>query len=582
MAGSGELHALIPLAEIPEGNGVFENVREAGLRFWYQLFSPRQLLALAKLTDYVKRRAEELQSKHGELGAAAALYLALALAKLVNFNSLLTQWDSGAQSIRDLAGSQYALGKKVRLGYDFCEAIVPYVNLPWILEAEEGEEEEDEGEFEETRGGILPVLRLLCGSLEGLWAEGVDGVYLWDATRLDEALPPASVDIVHVDPPYYDQHDYAGITEFFWVVIQQALLPVLDQLFPRERVNIAWDPYSPEVPRQLEVRGEPPKKTGELSAFGDGMSKFLRAAARVLKPGGLLVMWYAYGKLQGWEELFYRFYESGYAVTKTWQVWSESRQRIVASLVKAFFTSIVIAARPDARRVSLADPGDPVFREEVRRAVSQALDFILSHYGFESLREALVTALADGFSAATRYELLTLAEDTLLQLTQYKRLAAVALQTAVEAVLELLALKAGVKALSVGALDTATRLYTFLLLAADDKLNVSYDFANRVAQALRSPALPSLLRSSSSGGTAQLKPPSEIPKVAARTAYMLIHDLLDVALSYGLRAAEDRAREVDRQTAALAYYYASLCWRKLGLAPEQKSIVLSVLEGALK
>ena len=580
MAGSGELHSLIPLAPIPAGNEVFEGVREAGLRYWYQLYNPRQLLALAKLTAYVRQRAEELRGEHGELGAAAALYLALALLKLViDYNNMLTMWHSERQIIVNVSGGQYALGRSVRLGYDFCEA-VSYVTLLWALEAEEGEEGGEAEDSEETRGGILPVLKLLYSSLEGLWREGVDGVYLWDATRLDDALPRSSVDIVHVDPPYYDQHDYSGITEFFWVVLQQALLPVLDQLFPKERVKIDWSPYDPEIPRRLEVRGGPPKEVGALSAFGTKISAFLRAAANVLKTDGLLVMWYAYGKLQGWEELFYRFYESGYKVTKTWQVWSESRQRFIASLTKAFLTSIVIVARPNAERARLADPDDPDFRNDVKRAVSQTLEYVLARYGPANLREALVTALADGFSVATRYELLTLAEDLVFQ-THYRRLAEAALRAAVDAVLEHLAALAGAKALSVGALDAASRLYTFLLLAADDDMRVSYDFANRVAQALRSPALSSLIRGEQ-GGTALLAPPDVIPMVAARAAHALIRDLLDTALRYGLRAAEDRAREADRQTAALAYYYASFCWRKLGLPLEQRDTVLNTLSGVLR
>ncbi|MCC6064584.1 MAG: hypothetical protein LM576_01245 [Thermofilum sp.] len=583
MAKSGELHALLPLAEIPASNEVFEEVREAGLRRWYQLFSPRQLLALAKLIRYIRQRAVELQKGYGELGVAAALYFAIALLKLaIDYNNLLTMWHAGRQSIVNVSGGQYALGRSVRLGYDFCEAIVPFIGLPWILEAEESEEEGEESEegFEETRGGILPVLKLLCNSLEGLWVEGRDGVYLWDATKLDEALDTGSVDIIHVDPPYYDQHDYSGITEFFWVVAQQALLPVLDQLFPEERVKIDWSPYDPEIPRQLEVRGPPPKEVGALSAFGEKMKRFLEAAARVLKRDGLLVMWYAYGKLQGWEELFYRFYESGYRATKTWQVWSEARQRFVASLTKAFLTSIVIVARPNAKRIPLASADDPAFKGEVERAVSQALEFFLSAYGLGSMREALVTALADGFSVATRYELLTLSEDLIFS-THYRRLAEAALRASVEAVLKQLAAFAGAKTLSLGSLDVATRLYTFLLLAADDEMRISYDFANRVAQALKSPALSSLIRGVKEGA-ATLVPPDAIPDVAARKACALIRDLADIALRYGLRAAEDRAREADRQIAALAYYYTFLCWRKLGLALEQRDAVLSALGGALK
>jgi adenine-specific DNA methylase len=110
MAKSGELHALLPLAEIPAGNEVFEEVREAGLRRWYQLYSPRQLLALARLIRYIRQRAVELQKGCGELGVAAALYLAVALLKLaIDYNNLLTMWHAGRQSIVNVSGGQYAL-----------------------------------------------------------------------------------------------------------------------------------------------------------------------------------------------------------------------------------------------------------------------------------------------------------------------------------------------------------------------------------------------------------------------------------------------------------------------------------------
>jgi adenine-specific DNA methylase len=582
MAKSGELHALLLLAEIPASNEVFEEVREAGLRRWYQLYSPRQLLALAKLAAYVRQRAKELQGKYGELGVAAVLYLALALAKLVNFNSLLTEWHAGTQVIRDVAGSQYALGRGVRLGYDFCEAIVPYVNLPWILEAEEGgEEEEGEEDFEETRGGMLPVLKLLCYSLEGLWAEGRDCVYLWDATRLDEALPPGSVDIVHVDPPYYDQHDYSGITEFFWVVAQQALLPVLNQLFPRDRVKIDWSPYDPEIPRLLEVRGPPPKKVGDPSAFGEKMSRFLEAAARVLKPDGLLVMWYAYGKLQGWEELFYRFYESGYRVTKTWQVWSESRQRFIASLTKAFLTSIVIAARPNAERMLLLHADDPQLEEATRSAVRSSLDAVLGIYGLRQLQPALVTALADSFAVATGFRLIGY-DEKLGGPAVFKALSNASLRVAVEAILEHLAQYAGAPALSVGTLEDVSRLYLFLLLAATPDLRISYDFANRMAQTLntRTAALNAVSLKAERGGAILLRRPSEIStslKLGRAVAFAL--KLGELAERAGVRVAEEAVKEEDRETVALACYLVALCWEKMGLSEERRDMLVRVLGG---
>jgi adenine-specific DNA methylase len=578
MAKRGELHSLLPLAEIPSGNEVFEKVREAGLRYWYQLFSPRQLIALAKLTAYVRQRSMELKNKYGELGIAVTLYLALALAKLVNFNSILTEWDAWDQSIRDLAGSQYALGKSVRLGFDFCEAVVPYVNLPWILEAEENEEEEDEN-FEETRGGILPVLKMLCSSLEGLWRDESDKVYLWDATKIDNVLSPTSVDLVHVDPPYYEQHDYAGISEFFWVIVQQTLLPLLEQLFPEERVKIQWDPHSPEIPRHLEIRGKPPKQLGVMSTFGAKMTQFLKAISKVLKQDGLLVMWYSYGKLHGWEELFYRFYEAGYSVSKTWQIWAESRQRFIATYTKAFFSSIVIVARPNAKRIQLLSENSEEFKQEVRRTVKASLDFIVRTYGLEHLNEAMVTGLADGFAVATRFELL--GQDNVFP-TYYQRLTTVAIAVSVESMLEYLAEYAGASALSVGTLDPVTRLYTFLLLAASDDRHVSYDFANRVAQALRSNVLNVVTASSGNKDTSVLlllPDNAKFPQCLAKDAYLFMRDLAKIISEFGVRAGEDRAREIHRQISALTYYYTFFAWKKLGFTEKERESLLAVLRG---
>jgi Adenine-specific DNA methylase containing a Zn-ribbon len=184
------------------------------------------------LVKYVSARAEALSKQYGELGAAAALYLALSVAKAFNYNNILTQWHPGSEVVRDLAGSQYALGKSVDLGYDYCEGNLAYLAPSWVLEIEEDEDVEEEVEM--TRGGLVPVVRLLCNRLESLWKEGLDAIYMWDARKLHEYLPEKSVDIIEVDPPYYEQHDYAGITEFFWAIAQQAS-------------GLSWESFSPAI-----------------------------------------------------------------------------------------------------------------------------------------------------------------------------------------------------------------------------------------------------------------------------------------------------------------------------------------------
>jgi adenine-specific DNA methylase len=573
-----DIREYIPTAEIPEDNNVFRKLRTHGIRYWYQLFTPRQLLALYKLTKYIRSRAETLKRDYGELGVAVALYLSLALAKMINYNNILTQWHPGNEVIRDLAGSQYALGKSVDLGYDYCEARAPHKALLWTLEAEEEESEEDE-DVEATRGGILPVVRLLGGRLEGLWKDGLDAVFLWDARELDRHLPERSVDLVNVDPPYYDQHDYTGITEFFWVIVQQALWPVLDDLFPPERVRVSgWHPAYPEVPRGVEIRGKPPK-SGSTSEFAVGFRAFLESASRVLKDDGLLVVWYAYGRVEGWEELFKLFYDTGYGVTKTWQVWTQSRQRRVAQQKAAFFTSMVIVARPRVVRSVLSGYDDPLFVEDVRRAVESSMDTLMKMYGYDALREALVTSLADGFSRATLY---TLPAALPSALAVYQNLARTALRVAVTTVLEYLA--RGVAGhLAVGRLDPVSRLYTFLLIAATDDLNVSYDFASKVAQVQVAGDILNKVRVGVERGALRLLSPLEVSKRFYTSSLgMAVKLLLDVREAYnerGLRAAESVVLGSERDVVSLARLLASVAWSKLGLSWDERESVLRVLAG---
>jgi len=571
----------LPMYPIPEDNEVFRGVREVGLDHWHYLYTPRQLLTIYKVAKYIRERAQELKRAYGEMGVAVALYMALGFAKSLDYNSVLTQWNASKGSIRSLTGSHYALSRKASLGYDFADGFI--FSIEWAFEAEE--EEEDGDEDETTAGGMLPVLKLLCNSLEGLWRDGKDGVYMWDAKRLDEYLTPVSVDLVNVDPPYYDQHDYSGITEFFWVVILTALRDVIEDLFPRDRVKIDWDPYSPEVPRG-EMRGEPPKVVGGVSEFGKNFAEFLRAASRVLKPDGLLVVWYAYGKLSGWEELFYRFYETGYAVTKTWQVWTQFGQRRVALHTKAFFTSIVIVARPNAERIPIVRYDDPRVAEEASRRVAASLRFILDNYGVEHLKEALVVSLADGIAATTTFTMPP--SDYMTDVQNYRHLLEIALKASVNTVLREL-LRYVSPSLPSVSLDRASALYLLLLAVGhldpkSKQIKVPHDFANRVSQVLGADLKSVKPRNSRHGGeTDVVVPPSEVAKnvkLAISAPIGLVYGAYERLKWGGVRAAEEYAKE-HSVYAPLALALAVLAWDKLGLDEGYRERVVEVLRKAM-
>jgi len=533
---------VLPTAQIDKDNEVFKPVVDVGLTHWHHFFNPRQLLVLYKFIKYVRERAKELKEKHGELGVAVALYLALGIDKTIAYNNVATQWDSGTESIGYII-SNYALSRKVELGYDFAEAPPHLVDLPWAFETDVAEF----GRLHLTNGGLLPVLRWLAESLEGLWSND-DAIYLWDATELDRHLPPKSVDVVHVDPPYFEQHDYTGISEFFWQVLRAALDPVLDVLFPPDHVKIPWSPRSASLPKAMEIRGEPG------SGFGDKIEQFFRAARTVLKEDGIFVLWYTYGKVEGWEELFFRLHRAGFAVTRAWQVWTQAPQRLVASVGSAFNTSIVVVARPMQRQL-IQGRDDPRFREAVYTEAKKTAEMLLEK---GLLGEAAVTAIANGLAVSTRFEA--------LDGTQVRGLMSAAISAAVDAFLDALAERLGVPKARAAFLDPRSKLYLYLLILSDEKLRVKHDVANRLAQVLGT-RLEGLTYGK--GEAKELIPPRDVAVGRHRLGISRVLEAIysaDKLCAGGMvRTAEERLKELSEEERALAKFIASAAGGKLGL-----------------
>ena len=583
LAINGDVLYALPTSEMPRDNEVFEGVRNYGLIHWHYLFNPRQLLVLYKLIKYVRERAEDLVKKHGELGAATVLYLALAISKTFNYNSILAQWHSSKEVIRDLVGSQYALSKKASLGYDLAEGNLPNEGIPWALEADIAES----SKYYLTAGGVLPVLRFLAEGLEGLWRDGADAVYLWDATELSKHLPAKSIDVIHVDPPYYDQHDYLRIMEFFWQILQRALEPVLNQLFPPERIKLDWSPYISELPRKHEIRGPPPSGVGEYSGFGDRIEAFLRESHKVLKYDGLLAMWYTYGKLEGWEELFLRFYNSGYLVTRAWQIWSQSPQRRVALETSAFFTSILIVARPGTeKRMLINDYDDPRLIGAIYEASSSSAKALLKQYGFDMLKEAAVMSIANGLAAVTRFNVMGAAPQGIK--ASYISMVNKALSGSVNAFLEALAEVKGVKYASITSMDAYSRLYLFLLLLSvidkEGTYRIPYDIANRLSQVIKADL--KVLTAKSQRGTVALKEPGDIIRTVSKglmiDALSAIFKIDNTLSKSGPRSAELTIKEFSRDALAYAYYMLELASDKLRpMLKSDAETITRIVGGAL-
>ncbi|MEM4570725.1 MAG: hypothetical protein QXE66_05400 [Desulfurococcaceae archaeon] len=311
----------LPNIHIPRDNEVFSDILPLGR--YSNLFSPRQALALDVLVSYVRSRVRDLVEKEGEFGAALGLYLALGVDRVADFNSIITTWNHNTLTIRDSTGSYYKF-RKFRLEGVYAEAIVPYRTLNWVYEPESNEK---------TAGGICPVVKELAENLEG--KNRRIEVYMCDAMELSRHFK--DVDVVNVDPPYYDQHVYSDFSEFFWPLLKVMLEPAMPLLFDR-RVLIDWSPASWTVPKSSEIIA----RNSNKRAFEVRLEKALKEMKAVLKDDGLLIFWFSHKSMDAWRAAIEALARAGFSITNIIPLPSEHPTRSITRGGQAGINRVLI------------------------------------------------------------------------------------------------------------------------------------------------------------------------------------------------------------------------------------------------
>ena len=318
-----EFYEFIPMDKIPEENDVFKPVRNYGVRYWYQLFNPRQLLSIGFIVKYINERITEIDPSD-ELGKASMLYLALGASRVIDYNSILTTWKKG--TIRDTLG-QYARNRKISYGESYCEAIVPKRNIRWIFEVDAKRK---------TQGGIIPVLNEICKRLK----ESGDKIQViqGDARKLSSYFTE-KFDLINVDPPYFDTHIYSDMSEYFWQILRLSIQSMVknDPSIFGNRNIIEWTPNSHNVPREGEliVRKSKNNKKGEGNKFDEiwyakQMMESFKESYKILKDDGILIVWFTHKTLSAWKSIISALYGSDFYVTRIWPVTTELLTRLVA------------------------------------------------------------------------------------------------------------------------------------------------------------------------------------------------------------------------------------------------------------
>jgi hypothetical protein len=400
-----DLQNFIPLDKISPVNVWASTARAKGLSMWYMLYNPRQLLAIAKLSKIAAETAEKLASTNGEFGAGVVLYLALALDKIVNYNTIATMWQ----------GSQFKTGivntlrgeSTLDFRKEYCEIKRVDKALMWALEPDIAES----GSQVKTAGGVLPVLRFLCDEFRGSDVGNYVDVYLGDATQLSTILPLNSVDVINVDPPYFEQVIYSDRSEFFWVVLRRALAPVLELLFKPSLKLSNWSWTSPTVPREREVvTYDKEDSEGRFSRF---FNEFIKETSKVLKEDGVLTLWFTHPTAQAWRVVSESLYQHGYVIPKVWPLQTEmaTRYKKHVNIVAQEMSLAIVGRKYPRQKLLEVSPQDirgslienPLFTKTVEETVESTRKIIFESNASPADTAALMFGTA--LSVASHFEL---------------------------------------------------------------------------------------------------------------------------------------------------------------------------------
>jgi adenine-specific DNA methylase len=311
----------VPNEPTPEGKGPGAerafSIRNYGLKTWGDLFNSRQKIALITFVEKVRNAYEEMK-KEGydeEYAKAITCYLALAVGRLVSFNSALNLWVSQGGFIANIFTRQ-----TLSMIWDHAE-LNPFSDAT--------------GDWNSALGWILRVIDH-CSQISNLIP-----VKTSQSSATSLHYDDNYFDAVFTDPPYYDNVPYSYLSDFFYVWLKRTIGELYPELFS-----------TPLSPKSKEIVAYTIDRSWEEAReyFEEGLKKSFQEISRVLKPNGIATIVYTHKSTSGWETLINSLLESGLVVTASWPIDTERKTRLRAKESAALASSVYFVTRKEERQ----------------------------------------------------------------------------------------------------------------------------------------------------------------------------------------------------------------------------------------
>jgi adenine-specific DNA methylase len=292
------------------------------------LFSPRQLMANLVILEELQRLFELVKDERGLERAKAILVLfVLVVGKVVNYNTRQCFWDYTRQKIAHGFSRHDFAFRWCSTEFDASKNL-----LPWAIK-----------QVCDAYADLTKLaLHSNAMSIDVRTSDPVRRLQVTQGASQDLPIEDGSLVSITVDPPYYDNVNYAELSDFFFVWYKPLLKGYFDELLcsgsltPKDEEAVANSArFAPSPKRKLLAKQDYERKM--LACFME--------MNRVLKADGVLTVMFTHKQVQAWDTLGSSLMRAGFRIDASWPVHTESEVSLHQAKKNAAASTILLVCR---------------------------------------------------------------------------------------------------------------------------------------------------------------------------------------------------------------------------------------------
>jgi putative DNA methylase len=339
---------ILPSELFPEGNDNRPLIY--GMPHWIDFFSPRQMLTIGTYAEVEKEIINEMRNvEPPEKADAIQTYLGIMLDKVAIYNNRCCRFDPsrGIRSIFDRHDFAFVAS---HAEFDGSANL-----LPWVLS--------------QTVDSYKEIAELIFPSQENYYITNITAaveklkIFKGSASALP-MIPDELIRNITVDPPYYDNVQYAELSDFFYVWLKRSVGHLFPEFFQDELTN--KDDEAVANPARFDGMGKNKRVLAEHD-YENKMAAAFKEMHRVLHPDGTLTVMFTHKRVEAWDTLASALIGAGFEIKASWPIHTESEHSLHQAKKNAASSTILLVCRKREKQNQ-----EPVWWDDIKEKVRQA------------------------------------------------------------------------------------------------------------------------------------------------------------------------------------------------------------------